>query len=70
MPFDTIIRGGTIATAADTFARDIGIRDGKIVALGHDLGAAVDGGVLVGEKGYGTYLPRSKPPARPDVSQR
>ena len=40
MPFDTIIRSGTIATAADTFACDIGIRDGKIAGLGHDLGAA------------------------------
>src|ERR1700681_1976813 len=40
MTFDTIIRGGTIATAADTFACDIAIRDGRIVALGHDLGAA------------------------------
>lgn len=40
MPFDTIIRGGTIATAADTFACDLAIRDGQIVALGHDLGAA------------------------------
>jgi dihydropyrimidinase len=25
----------------------------------------VDEGVLVGAKGYGTYLPRTKPPARP-----
>src|SRR3984893_10170916 len=40
MPFDTIIRGGTIATAADTFACDIAVRDGRIAALGHDLGAA------------------------------
>src|SRR6202171_1858554 len=40
MPFDTIIRGGTIATAADTFACDIAVRDGRIVARGHDLGAA------------------------------
>ena len=38
--FDTIIRGGTVATAADTFACDVGIRDGKITALGDDLGAA------------------------------
>ena len=38
--FDTIIRGGTIATAADTFACDIGIRDGLIAALGRDLGPA------------------------------
>jgi dihydropyrimidinase len=40
MSFDTIIRGGTVATAADTFACDIAIRDGRIVALGHDLGEA------------------------------
>ena len=35
MPFDTIIRGGTVVTASDTFASDVGIRDGKIVALGN-----------------------------------
>ena len=40
MSFDTIIRGGTVATAADTFACDIAIRDGRIVVLGHDLGEA------------------------------
>jgi dihydropyrimidinase len=40
--FDTIIRGGTIATAADTFACDLGIRGGKIAALGHELGDAVE----------------------------
>src|ERR1700761_8026678 len=40
MPFDTIIRGGTVATAADTFACDVAIRDGRIAALGHDLGEA------------------------------
>ena len=40
MTFDTIIRGGTVATASDTFACDVGIRDGKIAALGDDLGDA------------------------------
>src|SRR6201995_3078726 len=40
MTFDTIIRGGTVATAADTFACDVGIAAGKITALGDDLGAA------------------------------
>src|SRR6202046_5479296 len=40
MPLDTIIRGGTVVTAAHAFASDVGIRDGKIVALGHDLGVA------------------------------
>jgi dihydropyrimidinase len=38
--FDTIIRGGTVATASDTFSCDIGIKDGRIAALGHDLGEA------------------------------
>src|ERR1700755_84064 len=42
MPFDTIIRGGTVVTAADTFACDVGIRDGRIAALGHDLGDAAE----------------------------
>ncbi|UTD26763.1 dihydropyrimidinase [Bradyrhizobium sp. WD16] len=40
MSFDLIIRGGTVATAADTFSCDIGIRDGRIAALGSDLGTA------------------------------
>jgi dihydropyrimidinase len=40
MRFDTIIRGGTVATAADTFVCDIGINQGRITALGHDLGEA------------------------------
>ena len=35
--FDTVIRGGTIATAADVFLADIGIKDGKIAALGEEL---------------------------------
>ena len=37
MAYDTIIRGGTIATAADTFVADIGIVGGKIVALAQGL---------------------------------
>ena len=40
MDFDLIVKGGTVATAADTFESDIAIRDGRIVALGHDLGSA------------------------------
>ncbi len=38
--FDTIIRGGRISTASDTFHCDIGIRNGRIVALGEALGSA------------------------------
>ena len=35
--FDLVIRGGTVATAADTFPADVGIRDGTISALALDL---------------------------------
>ncbi len=37
---DLIIKGGTVATAADTFRADVGVRDGTIVALGDDLKGA------------------------------
>jgi dihydropyrimidinase len=40
MTFDTIIRGGTVATASDTFACDVGIAQGRIIALGQELGEA------------------------------
>lgn len=40
--FDLVIRGGTIATSGDIFDADIGIRDGKIVALGLDLARGQD----------------------------
>lgn len=37
---DTVIRGGTVVTAADVARCDVGIRDGRIVALADDLPAA------------------------------
>jgi dihydropyrimidinase len=37
--FDTVIRNARVVTAADIFTSDIGIRDGRIVALGLDLEA-------------------------------
>lgn len=40
MSYDLVIAGGTVATASDTFSCDIGVRDGTIVAMGHDLGSA------------------------------
>jgi len=40
--FDTIIRGGHIATASESFDCDVGIRNGRIAALGDDLGSADD----------------------------
>ncbi len=49
--FDIIIRGGTVVTAADSVQCDVGIKDGRVAALGHDLGKAkrtIDaGGLLV-----------------------
>ena len=39
-PLDLAIRGGTVATAADTMRCDVGVRDGRIVALGDDVGPA------------------------------
>jgi dihydropyrimidinase len=35
--FDLVIRGGTVVTASDTMQCDVGVRDGKIVALAANL---------------------------------
>ena len=35
--FDLVVRNGLVVTAADTQRADIGVRDGRIVALGEDL---------------------------------
>lgn len=35
--FDLVVRGGTVATASDTFKADLGVRDGRICALGQGL---------------------------------
>jgi dihydropyrimidinase len=65
MTFDTIIRGGTVATASDTFAADVGISGGRIAALGHDLGDAeqiIDaGGRLVLPGGIDSHVHLSQP---------
>ena len=37
--FDTVIRNGTVVTACDTMQRDIGMRGGRIAALGEGLAA-------------------------------
>jgi dihydropyrimidinase len=39
---DLVIKGGTVATASDTFKSDVGIRDGRVVALGEALGEALE----------------------------
>jgi dihydropyrimidinase len=65
MIFDTIIRGGTIATASDTFSCDVGIKDGVVAALGKDLGNAneiVDAsGKLVLPGGIDSHVHLSQP---------
>ena len=38
--FDLIVSGGTLATASDTFKSDIGVKDGRIVALAENLNGA------------------------------
>ena len=38
--FDTVIRGGTVVTAADSTQCDVGIRGGRITALAQDLPVA------------------------------
>ncbi|MBO9196897.1 dihydropyrimidinase [Rhizobium sp. 16-449-1b] len=40
--FDLVIRGGTVVTAADTFCSDIGVTDGKIVALARGLPKGIE----------------------------
>lgn len=40
MTHDLVIRGGTVATATDTFRADIGVRDGRIVTIGEALDGA------------------------------
>ncbi|HXY16390.1 MAG TPA: dihydropyrimidinase [Terriglobales bacterium] len=37
MGFDTLITGGTVVTATDTYAADVAITSGKVVAIGQDL---------------------------------
>ena len=39
MKYDLVIGNGTLVTAADTFQASIGIRDGQIAAISHDLSA-------------------------------
>ncbi|MEM7523070.1 MAG: dihydropyrimidinase [Pseudomonadota bacterium] len=42
MTYDLIIRGAEVATASDVFRADIGVADGRIAALGLDLGDAAE----------------------------
>lgn len=63
--FDLIIRNGTIATASDSYKADIGIRDGRITAIGEALTGAdemVDAtGKLVLPGGIDSHVHISQP---------
>src|ERR1700719_649190 len=37
MGFDTIIGGGSVVTATDTYVADVAVTDGKVAAIGRDL---------------------------------
>ena len=41
--FDLVIRNADVATAGERFGADLGVRDGRIVAIGERLAA---GGIL------------------------
>lgn len=63
--FDLVIRGGTVVTAADTFRADVGIRGGRIEAVGLDLpvGArSIDAdGLLVMPGGIDSHVHLAQP---------
>src|SRR5262245_46343091 len=67
MGFDTVIRGGTVATASDIFGCDVGISGGRITALGDHLGEAgevVDArGKLVLPGGIDSHVHLAQPSA-------
>ena len=65
--FDLVIAGGTIVTAADTTRADVGIRQGRIVALGERLATAtrtIDAsGLLVMPGGIDSHVHLAQPSA-------
>lgn len=67
MTFDLVIRGGTIATAADVTRADLGIRDGRIAAVAERLGPGertIDaGGKLVLPGGIDAHCHLDQPQA-------
>ena len=52
MQFDTLIQGGTVVTASDTYASDIGIADGRIAAIAADLPRESARNVLSAKEAY------------------
>jgi dihydropyrimidinase len=65
---DLAIRGGTVATASDTFRADVGVRDGRIVAVAEAVeGAAREidaSGLLVLPGGIDSHVHIAQPSGR------
>jgi dihydropyrimidinase len=65
MSFDLVIRRADVATASDRFACDLGIRGGRIVAIGADLGSGAQeidaGGRLVTPGGVDAHCHLDQP---------
>ena len=56
--YDLVVRGGTVVTGADIFVADVGVRQGRIAAVGDKLDGArmLDaGGLLVLPGGVDTH---------------
>ncbi len=67
MTFDTIIQNGTVVTASDTFPCDVGIKDGRIIALAERLTGADEiinaSGFLVMPGGIDSHVHLDQPGA-------
>jgi dihydropyrimidinase len=65
MEFDLVIRGGTVVTAADVGKSDVGVKDGRIIALAEDLpraAAEIDAsGLLVLPGGIDSHVHFDQP---------
>ena len=71
---DLVIRGGVIITASDRMQADVGIRDGKIVAVGLDLPAGVEEidatGLMVMPGGIDSHVHISQPSGEAPVPSK
>ncbi|TNC09099.1 hypothetical protein FF100_27790 [Methylobacterium terricola] len=59
--FDTVIRGGTVATASDVFSADLGVRDGQIAAIGRapDRRVTLADAMVEDRTGFTPYVGRT-----------
>ncbi|MGA9012416.1 MAG: dihydropyrimidinase, partial [Acetobacteraceae bacterium] len=69
--YDLVIRGGTVVTAADTYRADVGVREGRIAAIGEKLDGTETldaGGLYVMPGGVDTHchIEQLRPNGRTD----